>query len=766
MPSNDDLTRRDFASTAAGALSILGALGATSLAAQTGATASGDAPIDLVEWSFFWVGVEKAEIPRGTVINGKQMYVEYQIPRRIKHPYPIVLVHGGGGQGTDWMCTPDGRPGWATLLVQEGYKVYVVDRPGHGRSPFHPDLDGPFPQQNITLDQISGMFTPQRAKRPDPTGQGLAKLHNQWPGTGEVGSPELAQLVASQGGSYVSNIEITHTAWRERGAELLDKIGPAIIMTHSAGGPFGYLVAEVRPTLVKGIVVVEGAGTPFGKGPQASKWGITTIPMTYDPRVTDPSELKTKEMPSPEPGVGPYQIQEGPAHKLKNLRGIPIVLVTSEASFASPGAPGALAFLKQAGCTAEELRLAEHGVHGNGHMMMVEKNNREVLQPILDWMDQNVSPRAKPAPPRKNPDAIALKLSEQGHFWVGTEAKQMPYGSIVAGQMYVQYLFPAEVRHPYPIVLVHGGGGQGTHYMGLGNGKPGWVHYYLQEGYKVYLVDRQGHGRAPYHPDALGPIGPLLTFETVTGDFMRAVHNAHPRWIGTGDARDPLVDHFQAGQNSPPADNVMAHKLWASRGRRDARQNRAGDHSGSFGGRPVQLAGGERAAEPGEGHRQRGRRGYAVRLRRGLGIDGHSAGLRSAGGRSEGNCHARRCGVRDHARLQAAGRARAQAEKLAGYSDRDGDRRVIRPHPRPSRCCVSEGSRLRRRRASTEGQGHPRQRALHDAGDQQPASVRRDSGVGGGEASGVSSGAFTAALPRDESLRQSTSAIESDNRAT
>src|SRR5271166_4541733 len=405
MPSENELTRRDFATVASGALSVLGALSATTpLAAQTGTTAAADAPLDLAEWSFFWVGVQRAEIPRGTIINGKQMYVEYQIPARVKHPYPIVLVHGGGGQGTDWMCCPDGRPGWATLLVKEGYKVYVVDRPGHGRSPFHPDLNGPFPQQNITLDQISNMFTPQRAKQPDPNGLGLAKLHTQWPGTGEVGSNDLAQLVASQGGSYVSSIELTHTAWRERGAELLDKIGPAIIMTHSAGGPFGYLVAEVRPTLVKGIVVVEGAGATFGKGPFASRWGITTIPMTYDPPVKDPFELKTKEMPSPEPGAGPYTIQEEPARKLKNLQGIPIVLVTSEASFASPGAPGALAFLQQAGCTAEELRMAQHGVHGNGHMMMVEKNNREVLQPILDWMDKNVSAKATKAPAtKKNP---------------------------------------------------------------------------------------------------------------------------------------------------------------------------------------------------------------------------------------------------------------------------------------------------------------------------------------------------------------------------
>src|SRR5579862_9269939 len=109
MPSENDLTRRDFATMASGTLSVLSALGAGSpLAAQTGTAAAADAPIDLAEWSFFWVGVERAEIPRGTVINGKQMYVEYQIPTRVKHPYPIVLVHGGGGQGTDWMGTPTG----------------------------------------------------------------------------------------------------------------------------------------------------------------------------------------------------------------------------------------------------------------------------------------------------------------------------------------------------------------------------------------------------------------------------------------------------------------------------------------------------------------------------------------------------------------------------------------------------------------------------------------------------------------------------------
>ena len=472
-----------------------------------------------------WVNVKRAETARGAFVGGQQMYVEYMIPTQVRYPFPVVLVHGGGGQGTDWMGTPDGRPGWFQYLVQEGYKVYVVDRPGHGRSPLHPDLHGAFPQTPLVLESLAGRFTPPSAN-PNQQPNQYQKNHTQWPGPGNVGSADLDQLCAGLGGSYVvaapapgaapggarqggpggagagggagrgaqagppaaantvpgaNNVQ--HLAWRQAGADLLDKIGPAIIMTHSAGGPFGLLVAEARPNLVKATVIIEGAGSGFGGG---NRWGMSSVPVTYDPPVTDPAEIKTTFVANPEPGIPGYYLQAEPARRLPNLRNTKVLMVTAEASFASPGNPGGVAFLKQAGVQAEELRLGAVGITGNGHMMMAEKNSRAVLQPIVDWMKKNVtgSNNQAPAPRRQGNDSLALKLADTGIFWTGTERKTMPYGTIHVGQMFVQYFEPAQQRHPLPVVLVHGGGGQSVHYMGLG-GASGWAHHFVQAGYKV-----------------------------------------------------------------------------------------------------------------------------------------------------------------------------------------------------------------------------------------------------------------------------------------
>ena len=101
--------------------------------------------------------------------NGMQMYVEHWIPREVRHPYPVVLIHGGYGQGSDWISTPDGRRGWATLLLEQGYKVYVLDRPGQGRNPYHPWVHGYFDKEAPTFEEVAktigAMQTIQRSPR-------------------------------------------------------------------------------------------------------------------------------------------------------------------------------------------------------------------------------------------------------------------------------------------------------------------------------------------------------------------------------------------------------------------------------------------------------------------------------------------------------------------------------------------------------------------------------------------------------------------------
>ncbi len=622
-----DFMRRAAAMGAAGAAAAtLGSLvpptaGAASLARQTAAAAV-KIPLDVAEWSYLWVNVKRAETAaRGAFVGGQQMYVEYMIPARVRHPFPVVLVHGGGGQGTDWLGTPDGRPGWFQYLVQEGFKVYVVDRPGHGRSPIHPDLHGGFPAQALTLEGIAGRFTPPSAN-PAATPNEYQKNHTQWPGPGNVGSPDLARLTAGMGGSYVqtapgaaggggrqggrgaapggpgaagrggpagpggqggrggaaggapvpSNTQpagqpnVQHMAWRQAGAELLDRIGPAIIMTHSAGGPFGLLVAEARPNLVKATIMVEGGGQPFGGG---NRWGVSSIPVTYDPPVADSAEIQTTWVASPEPGITGYFLQAEPARTLPNLKNTKVLVATADASFASPGNPGLVAFLKQAGVQAEELRWGALGMNGNGHAMMFEKNSREVLQPLIDWMHTHVTGRNNQAPAtrRAGNDSLALKLADQGMFWVGTgNTKSLPYGTIHMAPMYVQYLEPAEQRYPLPIVLVHGGGGQMVHFMGLG-GMSGWAHHFVQAGFKVYLVDRPGHGRSVYHPDALGEMGPLVTYELITRDTVTSARSPNKQWPGSsGDVGDPLVDQLLAAANSTPRDGQLAQTLWRQYG--------------------------------------------------------------------------------------------------------------------------------------------------------------------------------------------------------
>lgn len=345
------------------------------------------APLAIADQGFFFVGLRDVDLPHGRAVTG--MHVQYQIPAEVRHPYPVVMVHGGGGQALDYLGTPDGRPGWATLFLRAGFAVYVVDRPGMGRSPYHPDLLGPGSPPPVYEGMVMGFAAP--ATRPWPYPYPQARLHTQWPGSGTPGDdPALAQFLAGSEPT-VGDLVSMQEAMRYAGGDLLDRIGPAVLLTHSIGGSFGWLVADARPGLVKAIVAVEPIGPAFAELPGLGglSWGLTSIPVSYEPPVGDPAELGRQLRRAPEADLVDAYVQAEPAHRLANLAGLPVAVVTAEASWHAQCDWAIVEFLRQAGVDAGHLELAGLGIHGNGHLMMLERNNAEIAEAIVQWLAEH-----------------------------------------------------------------------------------------------------------------------------------------------------------------------------------------------------------------------------------------------------------------------------------------------------------------------------------------------------------------------------------------
>jgi pimeloyl-ACP methyl ester carboxylesterase len=351
--------------------------------------------LTISEQGYFFVGGHYTQTSDGQIMTG-QMYVQYQIPQSRTQPYPVVMWHGGGQTGTNFMGTPDGRKGWADYFLERGYAVYVVDQPARARSGFFTEAYGKTRRPNTAA--MSQRFTaPERVNQ-----YPQAQLHTQWPGAGVPGDPIFDQFFASQL-EDIADVGMIEQLNREAGIALLDKIGPAILLTHSQSGPFGWQLADARPKLVKGILAVEPNGPPFHEntivgaptwfkdGPLGRAWGITRGPLTFSPPAKDPKDLDmTQQGQASGPNLVRCWLQGGTPRQLPNLQGIPILIIVSEASYHAPYDHCTSEFLNQAGVRHDFVRLPEVGIHGNGHMMMLEKNNLQIAALLADWAQKNI----------------------------------------------------------------------------------------------------------------------------------------------------------------------------------------------------------------------------------------------------------------------------------------------------------------------------------------------------------------------------------------
>ena len=346
----------------------------------------------------FFVSGAYCDRASGDHVMTGQMYVEYQIPANLAHATPIVMMHGAGQTGNNFRSTPDGRPGWADLFLSWGYGVYVVDQVGRGRSGLAPELSGK--TMSFAAETVQNRFTAGASRGLWPQ----AELHTQWPGvSGQMGDPVFDQYFASTVPG-IADHRLAEDLNAVALAALFDRIGPGIMMVHSQSGGSGWRIGDARPDLVKAIVSVEPMGPPFSEmewvGPPnygrhrndiTYPYGICRGKLTFDPPVADPAELVGPWQSAPDgPGCVVGRLQAEPARKLVNLAGIPVLILSGEGSYHAGYDHLTSQFLTQAGVANTHIRLEQRGIRGNGHMMMLEKNNREVARLIADWLEQSL----------------------------------------------------------------------------------------------------------------------------------------------------------------------------------------------------------------------------------------------------------------------------------------------------------------------------------------------------------------------------------------
>lgn len=299
--------------------------------------------------------------PAGQTIHGDHAYVQYQIPPDARK-LPLVLWHGGGQFSKTWETTPDGREGFETIFLRRGFAIYNLDQPRRGRAgrgtvgatiapvpgPGATGEQGIFVRFRIGIwpDYFSGV---QFSRDPEALNQWWRQ---QTPDTGPGGNALVSDGVAA----------------------LFAKIGPALLISHSASGLPGWLT-RIKDSNVKAIVSYEPVGWVFPEG----------------------------EVPAPiATAGGPITGTAVPAADFQKLTTVPIQLVYGDNIPATPNTypgldiwRGRLAMAKlfvdavnAHGGDATLLHLPEVGVTGNTHFPMSDLNNARVADLLSQFLRQ------------------------------------------------------------------------------------------------------------------------------------------------------------------------------------------------------------------------------------------------------------------------------------------------------------------------------------------------------------------------------------------
>ena len=313
--------------------------------------AAAQEPLTIASQGSFFVGGESKRAAAQGDVTVNQMYVQFQKPVNADRRVPVVMVHGCCLSSKTWETTPDGRMGWNEYFVRQGRSVYLADQVSRARSGFDaskmmavkagtmqpselPNILQATHQSAWTIFRFGPTFGETFADQQFPM-EAVEELYKQM-------IPDLNGLLPAPNPTW-TNL-----------AALARQLGGAVLMGHSESGFFPEEAALIDAAGVRGIISIE------------------------QPCRTDYSR-----------------------EQLGTLARIPLLVMFGDhldgvrGGFASWQTyyEGCQTFVKQvneAGGKAEMMYLPAMGIKGNSHMLMQDRNNLQLADLLLKWIDDRV----------------------------------------------------------------------------------------------------------------------------------------------------------------------------------------------------------------------------------------------------------------------------------------------------------------------------------------------------------------------------------------
>ena len=281
-----------------------------------------------------------------------QMYVQFQTPPDPSHT-PIVFIHGGVLSSKQWETTPDGRMGWFEYFTRQGFPTYMAEQTGRARSGFDGTLfnqvrDGVLPpeaQPKVFLATDEMAWKVFRFG-PEP-GEAWPNVQFPMEAAGELAKQVIPDMIETQVPSLLDELiqPETRNPTVANVAELAADLGGAILVGHSQSAGFPTQAVLKGTGGIKGLIQLETGC--FSNLTDAQVTALAEVPilvMVGDYLGDDPAASCAREM---------EQIE---------------------------AAGGDITFVS----------LPDLGIEGNTHMFMQDRNNLQVADVLIDWIEGHV----------------------------------------------------------------------------------------------------------------------------------------------------------------------------------------------------------------------------------------------------------------------------------------------------------------------------------------------------------------------------------------